>query len=598
MRALLFGCLALLGSTQPAIAGDVTALLERADVEVRARSAWPAKLNKGWAPLRLELRNRSSEPARVRLDANAPEWQLERVFERSFSLAPGESIETELLLPAGGQWQQGWNLRLRSQRGDDWSSAEVLSGGCEPDYLAILAVSDEAVSASRIAEWGETTSRFQVNSGGYMPPGTTPRPDDAQIALARYDDLPRAWNGYSSLDLVVLDARRELPPEKELESLVAWVRAGGVALVAGPRGRELAAERGSLAPWLEERFRVTGGAGDLQTCGLGAIAFHTSGQWFNDRDLRESVHRLASEKWDIAPRADSTSRARQTDLAIPGLGAIPHHIFALLLIAFGLLIGPVNFLWIARKGRPVLLLLTIPVIALATTLTLLVYGTLVQGLDVKVASQSVAVLDERLHRAACVERRLIYAGLSPGEGLRPEASTALHFLRENAGLFGAAGRNLLRIEQDPDLLLAGDYLPTRIAVQHVLQNERAARGRLEVSRSPEGLVVRNGLGAPIASVLARDERGAWYASSSSIAEGATATLTPCEPPRDTQLVEEPFELQVDSSARKPANLIPHATYLARLERSPFRDSCGIELTELASDHRLLGIWDLQSEVWK
>ncbi|MFM7297521.1 MAG: hypothetical protein ACKO4Q_09905, partial [Planctomycetota bacterium] len=131
MRALLFGCLALLGSAQPAIAGDVTALLERADVEVRARSAWPAKLNKGWAPLRLELRNRSSEPARVRLDANAPDWQLERVFERSFLLAPGESIETELLLPAGGQWQQGWNLRLRSQRGDDWSSAEVLSGGCE-----------------------------------------------------------------------------------------------------------------------------------------------------------------------------------------------------------------------------------------------------------------------------------------------------------------------------------------------------------------------------------------------------------------------------------------------------------------------------------
>ncbi|MBM3986904.1 MAG: hypothetical protein FJ294_02985 [Planctomycetes bacterium] len=598
MRALLFGCLALLGSAPPASAGDVTARLERADIEVRARSAWPAKLNKGWAPLRLELRNCSSEPARVRLDANAPEWQLQRVFERSFELAPGESIETEVLLPAGGQWQQDWNLRLRSQRGDDWNSAGVLSGGCELDYLAILAVSDEVVSASRIAEWGETTSRLKVNPGGYVPPGTTTTPDDAQIALARYDDLPRAWNGYSSLDLVVLDARRELPPEKELESLVAWVRAGGVALIAGPRARELAAERGSLAPWLEERFRVTKDAGDLQTCGLGVLALHTSEQWFDDPDLRESVHRLASEKWDIAPRADGTSRARRTDLAIPGLGAIPHHIFALLLIAFGLLIGPVNFLWIARKGRPVLLLLTIPMIALATTLTLLVYGTLVQGLDVKVASQSIALLDERLHRSACVERRLIYAGLSPGEGLRPEASTALHFLREGSGRFGSVGRNLLRIEQDPDLLLAGDYLPTRIAVQHILQNERAARGRLEVSRSPEGLVVRNGLGARIASVLARDERGAWYASSSAIAEGATATLAPCEPPTRDDLATEPIEIQIGSWARSPEELIPHATYLARIERSPFRDGCGIETTELASDHRLLGIWDLQSEVWK
>lgn len=598
MRAILLGGLALLGSTLPAIAGDVTALLERADVEVRARSAWPSKLNKGWAPLRLELRNRSSEPARVRLYARAAYWQLERVFERSFELAPGERLDTELLLPAGGQWQQDWSLRLRSQRGDEWTLNTVLSAGGEPDYLAILAVSNETVIASRVAEWGESTSRHQVNLSGYVPPGSTPTPDDAQVAHARYEDLPRSWNGYSSLDLVVLDARRELPPEKELESLVAWVRAGGVALVAGARGRELAAERGSLAPWLEERFLVNDGSSELQACGLGALAFHASEQWFDDADLRETVHRLAREDWDIAPRADSTSRARQTDLAIPGLGAIPHHIFALLLIAFGLLIGPVNFVWIARKGRPVLLLLTIPMIALATTLALLVYGTLVQGLDVKVASQSIALLDERLHRSACVERRLIYAGLSPGEGLRPEASTALHFLPENAEPFGAAGRNQLRVEQDPDLLLAGDYLPTRIQVQHLLQSERAARGRLEVSRSPEGLFVRNGLGARIESVLARDERGAWYSSSSAIAEGATTTLAPCEPPKETELAGKPFDIQVGSSARKPANLIPHATYLARLERSPFRDACGIETTELASDHRLLGIWDLQAEAWK
>ena len=45
-------------------------------------------------------------------------------------------------------------------------------------------------------------------------------------------------------------------------------------------------------------------------------------------------------------------------------------------------------------------------------------------------------------------------------------------------------------------------------------------------------------------------------------------------------------------------MLPAACYLARLERSPFRDSCGIEMTELVSDHRVLGIWDLQAEAWK
>ncbi len=598
LRALLLALAAALAPALPARAGDVTARLEKADIEVRARSAWPANLNKGWAPLRLELHNRGGEPARVRLDASAADWQLERTFQRGFDLAPGERMDAELLLPTGGQWANDWSLRLRTPRGDDWRGSDVVAGGGAVDYRAILAVSDEAVAPSMVAQWSERISRQAVNSG-YVAPGTTPTNDDAQMGHARFDDLARSWGAYTSLDLVVLDARTELPPEAGLEPIVAWVRSGGMLLVAGPRGRELALERGSIAPWMEPRFRAELSGQEAQHCGMGLLVFHGSEGWMDDEALLASSYELASEEHDMAPRLDGISRASESELALPGIGELPYQVFVLLLILFGIVIGPLNFLWIARKRRPVLLLVTIPAIALFTTVALLVYGIYFQGLDVKLASQSMALLDERLHRASCVERRLVYAGMSPGEGLRPEPGTVVHFLdRAPVGTFMTRSQHFLRLEQSPSLVLAGDYLPTRIPVQHVVQGERAARGRLEASRVDGGLVVRNGLGARIESLVARDERGAWYASSGPIDVGASATLAPTRAPKDAELATKPADILWHASRRATEDMLPAACYLARLERSPFRDSCGIEMTELASDHRVLGVWDLQAEAWK
>ena len=598
MRALLLALAAALAPALPARAGDVTARLERSDIEVRARSAWPAGLNKGWAPLRLELHNRGSEATRVRLDANAADWQLERTFQRAFDLAPGERVDAELLLPTGGQWANDWSLRLRTPRGDDWRGSDVVAGGGAVDYRAILAVSDEAVAPSMVAQWSERISRQAVNNG-YVAPGTTPINDDIQVGHARHDDLPRAWGAYTSLDLVVVDARAELPSEASLEPLAAWVRSGGVLLVAGSRGRELALERGSLAPWMEARFKANLGDHDAQHCGMGLLVFQASGNWMDDEALRASIYELASDDHDMAPRRDGISRASESALELPGIGELPYQAFVLLLILFGIVIGPLNFVWIARKRRPVLLLVTIPAIALVATVALLVYGIYFQGLDVKLASQSMAILDERLHRSSCIERRLLYAGMSPGEGLRPEAGTIVHFLeRAPMGVFSPSGRHFLRLEQEPSLVLAGDYLPTRIPVQHVVQGERAARGRLEASRVDGGLAVRNGLGARIESLVARDERGAWYASSGPIDVGASATLAPTGAPKDADLATKPADILWRASQRATEAMLPAACYLARLERSPFRDSCGIEMTELVSDHRVLGIWDLQAEAWK
>ena len=97
----------------------------------------------------------------------------------------------------------------------------------------------------------------------------------------------------------------------------------------------------------------------------------------------------------------------------------------MLLVAFAVLIGPVNLVFLKRIRRPALLLVTIPLLSAAASVGLLLYGIFYQGLDTKAARQSLTVLDQRSHHADTIERRKLFVGLSPGRGLRPGAATAV-----------------------------------------------------------------------------------------------------------------------------------------------------------------------------
>lgn len=266
------------------------------------------------------------------------------------------------------------------------------------------------------------------------------------------------------------------------------------------------------------------------------------------------------------------------------------------MILFAVVIGPVNFYWVSKRKRPVLLLITIPVVALVTTVMLLLYGIFFQGLDVKSASTSIALLDERLHRSACIEDRLWFAGISPGAGLRPEAGTHVHVpTNVDSSPLSSLGRTL-EIENPQAPLLSGDYLPTRIPIEHISISERAARGRVELRRDGDAFVISNSLGARIEAFFARDLEGNWHSLDAPLEPGATAKLALSSPPSLT-LFNDPFPL-LGTLRGEEVSVFPAGCYLARLDRSPFRDNCGVETTELASDHRLFGVWALEEEAWK
>jgi hypothetical protein len=102
------------------------------------------------------------------------------------------------------------------------------------------------------------------------------------------------------------------------------------------------------------------------------------------------------------------------DGPIPGLGDAPVLLFLLVILLFAIGVGPVNFLWLRRRNRPLLVLVTVPVLGFGTTLAILVFGFLQDGIGVRGVTTSWSWLDQRRHEVAVVAQHTLFAGVTPG----------------------------------------------------------------------------------------------------------------------------------------------------------------------------------------
>jgi len=587
-KLALWTC-ALALSAGVAQAGDQTQQLGGIGVEVRVRSAWPKNLSHGMAPIRIELRNSSGRAQDVRLEATAWDWNVERTVQGRFQLAPGDGNELELLVPVDASGQSQYWLSFTQGQDQAYFGDCVGTSSVVPGLHPVLYVSERTPEAGELEAWAAAL-------GATIPAPHTPSPapHDVELAHARHEDLARQWGAYTSLDLVVLDADHGLPPAETLAPLVAWVRSGGELVVLGTRAREEAQRAPELAAWMEERF-LHPLVPEQYRCGLGRLSL--GGGSADPGDHRELVRSALEARAQPAPDRVGPWRGIAADPRIPGLEVLPYRTFALILLGFVLLIGPVNFLFVKSRKRPVLLLITIPALSALATLLLLGYGIVFQGLEVKSASVSATLLDERAHRSSNLEVRQLFAGLAPDEGLAPGAGTIVCAIPQPD-----MDRMRLALELDDGLLLKGDYLPSRVLVRQMLGSERAERARLGVTLVGERLQVDNNLGADLTELVVRTPDGRLYASADGLGAGASIELAPAVSALNAEALLDGLHTRAMplSSAKTESSLerLPPGCYLAALRTNPFGDDCGIDAVELSSNHVVFGVLPLEEEAWR
>lgn len=209
---------------------------------------------------------------------------------------------------------------------------------------------------------------------------------------------------------------------------------------------------------------------------------------------------------------------------VRGVGKAPVTEFRVLISVFVLAIGPLNYLWLRRRGRLYLLVLVVPLAAGVVTFSLFGYAILADGLDVRVRARTLTQLDQRSGQAVCWSRLSYYAGMAPSGGLAMPDDVVVLPLTANENDFGDLPRRQNVLWSPPEQTLVSGWLPSRTPMQYITVRSRASQAALRVlPRRGGGLQVANQLGTRVIRLLLCDESGRCHRAAD-IAAGATAAL--------------------------------------------------------------------------
>jgi hypothetical protein len=283
---------------------------------------------------------------------------------------------------------------------------------------------------------------------------------------------------------------------------------------------------------------------------------------------------------------------------IPGLGRAPVLVFLSIIIVFAVVAGPINFYLLRRRRRPLLVLVTVPLLGFGTTAAIIAFGLWHDGFGVRGVERSWTMLDQVRHEAVTISARTLFAGVAPNELIvAPDG-------------FVLSPRALLRGRRMPDRWrydagsgrLDGGALPSRTATPLLIAQQGLVRERLRVRVQPDELVVLGDGGvAPVGVMVLRDLEGVYWLgtaprlSRASPADAgavlrrlrAAASAVELEPTADrasgsdevtaAQLVDRLFADE----------LVP-GSYVAQVELAPWLDQQGLRVAYDAAVHFVSG----------
>ncbi len=384
--------------------------------------------------------------------------------------------------------------------------------------------------------------------------------------------LPASWVEYSGVDLVIIPAESLTRVRKDVRTaLTQWTRCGGTLLVTNlvaastDRDTLLKSLLGTTAPativWNEaktaDRDAIpmtveidTGGAirtsspppkGSPQQWSLEMPPFAITeiglGKLIVFRNdplpgtIQDWTWLLKSAggvtQWEFGRRIGQSSRSGTDDFMlflIPGISGVPVVMFLVLITIFSVVIGPVNYFILARRKQLHLLLLTIPGLAIVTSLLLFGYSAVAHGFSVKARSRSLTFIDQPAQAAVTMSRLSLYAGQAPSGGLRFSRDTAVLPIWPEHSTFESGN-----VDWTESQVLTSGWLRSRTRTQFLTINHRAERGRLEVKpQASDKLSVTNGFEWGFAKLAVVDESGKLFIGDN-VPAGARIELTPASP---------------------------------------------------------------------
>lgn len=442
-----------------------------------------------------------------------------------------------------------------------------LNFGKAPPYsVAVDAVQISGPSETQWASDARASSDNSAMGPAYMGSASGTDPVESLRSESPVSDWSETWLAYSPFDIVVLGAAdiSSMSPAV-LGAIGNYLHAGGTVVVFNEADLPAAWhtwQQNKLADGVESKI------------GFGrCFTFNSENPSSLDKQsmqiLRNAV-RDSAAYWQSLP---SDNNSAESVLPIHGNLKIPTRGIVLIMLAFVVLIGPVNIVLLNRYKRRIWMLWTIPVISFFTTLLVFVYSLLNEGITPDIRIAGLTVLDQVSHHAATLGGTAFYCPLTPSRGLNFDYETeATPLVRVGYG----AGSSR-EVDWSQSQHFQRGWVSARIPAYFHIRKSEISRERIEVSNENGALQIVNGLGAPIKSLWLADANMNLY-EANNVAAGQKTALISSKQLRTPER-SGPYGLKRDmgfsissadilDSSSVQTYLMPN-TYIAVLDGNPF-----------------------------
>lgn len=486
----------------------------------------------GFAPLKVTVHNESDEAMTIRATsttrADTYEGQDTTKSEFSFT-APKQKKSTHTLIvpvctrPGTNASHYGGRGALELQFSGPAPFPFYGSGG--------LSSGPSSVAVSKVLTGGNVGAlNGSSHSSGH---GSVAR-------FAEFDpaDLPEDWRAYSGFGFLSITGTEWLTLSQPARtSIRQWVELGGELRIYG---NGLTYEAMQI-PLPHGRF----GLGSVQLVQVPPGNALSSSFGTSNFPLQDNGRGLIAAKEASNPR--HTSRYENSDHQdqwsmlhnFLGIRSFAAWQIGLILIAFGLLVGPINLFHFAKAGRRHRLFFTTPIISLGASGLLILYILFQDGIGGTGARCSIVHVDPPSASLSIQQDQISRTGVLFGSAFTtdeaalvlpvvlPDSRWTRLKLISNHG-YGHYSRNSGQGQSYSQMApksFAGDWFQSRSEQAQRIQMLRSSRGRMELTSKPgTPVMLQSSFAYPLDFVLYVDENNEAWISTSPVNTGATVQL--------------------------------------------------------------------------
>jgi hypothetical protein len=566
------------------------------DVSVKVETVTEAHSPSGYDEYRVTITNRSLTKSHRVTVATYGSSYLDTISEvrRAVEVAPSSTATVSVFKPQGSG-SGGWRVTIDGERQREavYVDTSRTSSWVSHSQNAFYVLSSRDVEKIGLMNEAAVVEGFKNASG------------ESEVAYLSYKSPTSEWSvnwvGYSGFDAVALTAEelREAP-DAVRSALWRFAECGGSLLIIGAweippqwrsrRVRSIEAEEEGGGAWKkvwlalpEEAQTYNVGFGQVTMIdAAGGVKSLLPAHW-------KAVKLSWKNSWPANEHYGDIVEINKAFPVVERIG-IPVRGLFVLMLAFVVVIGPINLIWLARRRKKIWMLWTVPVIALAACLAVTGFAILGEGVSATSRSESFTILDESSHRATTIGWTAFYAPIAPREGLHFGNDTELAPVAPETWRY--RGGNDRTIDFSNDQHLDSGWLTARVPAYFKFRKSETRRERVTIRRSGDSISVVNGLGADINALWLADRDGKIY-SAKAIRAGAETKLSLAS----FGVVENKAGLhglftagewldEMKAAERNPQRYLAPGCYLAALDASPFVEE-GLKGVETRKAHTLV-----------